>query len=156
MRKLSLSEWASVAEICGTVAVVISLILVVISLERNTTALSSENADDLYDGIRQIELVVLNNSDLANITARGTANPDSLSQAEKEIYKMWAAQYLDLWERTLVRQRQGVIQSETLEGWDDWFGEWTSKHLTYEMWKDLEWNWTEGSLRERVEAAYAR
>jgi hypothetical protein len=33
MQKLSLSQWASVAEIGGTVAVVISLLLVAISLE---------------------------------------------------------------------------------------------------------------------------
>lgn len=36
MQKLSLSDWASVAEIAATVAVVISLIFVAISLERNT------------------------------------------------------------------------------------------------------------------------
>ena len=151
MQKLSLPQWASVAEIGGTVAVVISLILVVISLERNTDALSAENADELYDAFRQIELVVLNNSELANITIRGATDPDSLSQAETEIYKMWATQYLDLWERTLIREKDGVIQPGTLEGWDEWYGDWVIRHLTYEMWKDLEWNWTEGTLRKKVE-----
>ena len=156
MQKLSLSQWASVAEIGGTVAVVISLIFVVISLERNTAALSAENADDLYDAFRQIELVVLNNSELANITVRGASDPDSLSQAETEIYKMWATQYLDLWERTLVREKEGLIQPGTLEGWDEWYGDWVLRHLTYEMWKDLEWNWTEGTLRKKVEALFVK
>ena len=151
MQKLSLSQWASVAEIGGTVAVVISLLLVAISLERNTAAVSAENADDLYDAFRQIELVVLNNSELANITIRGAANPDSISEAETEIYKMWATQYLDLWERTLIREKDGLIQPGTLEGWDEWYGDWVIRHLTYQMWKDLEWNWTEGNLRKRVE-----
>ena len=156
MRKLSLSQWASVAEIGGTVAVVISLLLVVISLERNTTALSAENADDLYDTFRQIELLVLNNFELANITVRGAADPDSLSESETEIYKMWATQYLDLWERTLIREKDGPLLPSTLEGWDEWYGDWVIRHLTYEMWKDLEWNWTEGSLRKKVEGLYVK
>ena len=156
MQKLSLSQWASVAEIGGTVAVVISLLLVAISLERNTAAVSAENADDLYDAFRQIELVVLNNSELANITVRGAVDPDSLSEAETEIYKMWATQYLDLWERTLIREKDGIIQPGTLEGWDEWFGDWVKRHLTYKMWKDLEWNWTEGTLREKVEYLFIK
>jgi hypothetical protein len=132
MQKLSLSQWASVAEIGGTVAVVISLLLVAISLERNTAAVSAENSDDLYDAFRQIELVVLNNSELANITIRGAADPDSLSEAETAIYKMWATQYLDLWERTLIREKDGLIQPGTLEGWDEWYGDWVIRHLTYQ------------------------
>ena len=156
MQKLNLSQWASVAEIGGTVAVVISLLLVVISLDRNTAALSAENTDDLYDALRQIELVVLNNFELADISVRGAANPDSLSEAETEIYKMWATMYLDLWERTLIRENAGLILPGTLEGWDEWYGEWVIRHLTYEMWKDLEWNWTEGSLRKKVEALYVK
>jgi hypothetical protein len=110
----------------------------------------------LYDAFGQIELVVLNNSELANITIRGAADPDSLSEAETEIYKMWATQYLDLWERTLIREKDGLIQSGTLEGWDEWYGDWVIRHLTYQMWKDLEWNWTEGTLRTKVEELFVK
>jgi hypothetical protein len=45
MKKLSLSEWAAVGELVGTLAVFVSLIFVIYSINQNTAAIqgSTEN-----------------------------------------------------------------------------------------------------------------
>lgn len=50
MKKMTLSQWAQVAEIGGTLAVVISLLTVVWSINQNTAAMSARGVDDIYDG----------------------------------------------------------------------------------------------------------
>ena len=64
---------------------------------------------------------------------------------------MWVSLYLELWERTILREKDGIIHPGTIEGWNEWYGDWVKRHLTYEMWKDLQWNRTEGTVRKRVE-----
>ena len=43
MRRLSLSEWASIAEIIGAVAVVLSLIYVGVQVQENTSEVRESN-----------------------------------------------------------------------------------------------------------------
>jgi len=54
MQKLRLSERASIAKIAATIGVVISLPVVAYSLERNTTDLSGQFVNDMYDANREI------------------------------------------------------------------------------------------------------
>ena len=53
MKKRTLNEWASIAEIFSTVAVVISLLTVAYTIDRNTKAISRQGIDALYDGHRE-------------------------------------------------------------------------------------------------------
>ena len=48
MRKLNLTEWAAVAEIMGTIAVVLSLLFVVYSVKQNTAVMQASNDNFLY------------------------------------------------------------------------------------------------------------
>ena len=86
MKKLTLSEWASAAEIVGTIMVVISLLFVVISVERNTAVLSGETEDDLFDTFKEIGLVVLADPELVKLIIRGQNDPTSFSAVEKARY----------------------------------------------------------------------
>jgi len=155
MRKLNLSDWASVAEIAGTVAVVISLLFVAFSLERNTTAVSGQTADDMYDASRQIDLAVLNNPQLMMVLSRGRVDPEGLSEIEKEQYKSWAIMYLDIWERMHHREKEGLIQPQTIVGWNEYFAEWAKRNLTREVWEDIRWNWATSDFGDLVDAALA-
>ena len=130
MRKLSLSDWASVAEIAGTIAVVISLLFVMFSLESNTAAVSGQTADDMYDAQRIIDLSVLNNPELMMVIVRGRVDSGSLSELEREQYMSWLVMYLDIWQRMYIREQDGLIQSETVVGWHEYYAEWAKRHLT--------------------------
>lgn len=49
MRRLTLSEWAAVGEIVGTIAVVISLVFVVYGLNQNTAAIHGSTENIIFE-----------------------------------------------------------------------------------------------------------
>lgn len=154
MRKLSLSDWASVAEIAGAIAVVISLVFVVLSVERNTAAITSQVGDASYEAVRELNLLLLNNQELFDITRKATAGLGSLDETELEKYKIWVHAYIDMWERFYDWDASGVIV-DNYGGWHEYFSEWTRRHVSRELWDDIKWQFTNPGFNEQVEAALA-
>ena len=154
MRKMSLSEWASVAEIVGATAVVISLIFVVASVNRNTEAITSQVGDASYAAIRELNLSLVNNPELLDITLKAVTDLESLSEIELERYKVWLHIYLDLWERFYDWDQSGLMRNDP-SGWNDYFSAWTRRHVTRELWDQVKWQFTEPGFREQVELALA-
>ena len=153
MRKLTLPEWAAVAEITGTIAVVISLLMVVYSLDRNTVAISATVSNEIYDGFRDIQNILLENPDVMRIVVQGADDPGSLSEMDREFYWTWVSQNLDLWDRMSAREREGLIDHETAAGWNAFFNEWTGRYVTRELWEQEKWGWPDDQFRGKVEAA---
>ncbi len=153
MRKLNLSEWASAAEIVGTAAVVMSLLFVGFSVQRNTAAITYQVSDDAYNTVREINLNLLNNPELLSITTKAATEPDNLSETEMEQYKVWLHVYIDLWERISDWEDSELIQRESMEPWHEYFSEWTKRHLTREIWEDIKWKYTgDPKFRDRIES----
>ena len=152
MRKLSLSDWASLAEVAGAIAVVISLVFVVLSLDRNTAAITSQVGDTSYEAIRELNLLLLSNPELFEITTKAAADIDSLDANELEKYKIWVHVYIDLWERFYDWDVSGVI-GEDYGGWHEYFSAWTGRHVTRELWDDIKWQFTNPAFNDQVEAA---
>ena len=88
VRKLSLSDWGSVAEIVATVAVVISLIFVVISLERNTAVMQASNDNFIYELQYGRVRDIVSSPGMASIYVKHR-NGEDLSAEEKERF-YWA------------------------------------------------------------------
>lgn len=152
MRKLSLSEWASFAEIMGAFAVVISLILVVASVDRNTAAISAQVSDASYAAVREVNLDLLNNPELFDITLRAAESLDNLDETELEKYKAWLHIYLDLWERHYSWELTGLMEL-TDQGWNTYFSAWTKRYVTRELWSDIKWQYPDPRFNEQVELA---
>ena len=152
MRKFELGDWASVAEIIGTIAVVISLLFVAQSLDRNTAAISSESTDDVLGALREVELSVISNPDLLHIVVKGRDNVESLSALEREAYARYVVIYLDEWDKLDARERLGLLRTENLEGWHPYFEAWLKEHVTPEMWGEIKWNYGDSNISERIEA----
>ena len=154
MRKLSLSEWASLAEIIGAFAVVISLLLVVSSLDRNTTAIQAQVGDASFAAVREVNLDLLNNPELFDITLRAVESLDSLEEAEMEKYKVWLHVNLDLWERQYDWEVSGLFQSDGIDrGWHSYFSAWAKRYVTPELWSDIKWRFTDPDFNAQVELA---
>ena len=154
MRKLSLSEWASLAEIIGAFAVVISLLLVVSSLDRNTTAIQAQVGDTSFAAVREVNLDLLNNPELFDITLRAVESLDSLDEAEMEKYKVWLHVNLDLWERQYNWEVSGLLQKDRIDrGWSGYFSAWAKRYVTGELWSDIKWRFTDPDFNEQVELA---
>jgi len=155
MRKLSLSEWASAAEIVGAFAVVVSLVFVIASVDRNTAAITAQVGDASYEAIRELNLNLLNNPELFDITVRAAASLDDLDNTELEKYKLWLHINLDIWERFYDWDRSGVID-ENSGGWHDYFSAWTARYVTKELWDDIKWKFTDPEFSTQVELALSR
>ena len=152
MRKLSLSEWASLAEIMGAFAVVISLILVVASVDRNTAAISAQVNDASYAAVREVGLNLLNNPELFDITLRATASVNDLDETELEKYKVWLVINLNLWEMYSDWELSGLMDV-TDSGWNTYFSAWTKRYITRELWSDIKWQYPDPLFNEQVELA---
>lgn len=156
MRKLGLSDWASLAEITGTIAVVVSLLFVAYSIERNTTALSGQYVNEIYDANREISQILLANSELASIIERGVSDFASFSESETLQYEQYLSLHLDIWERAITRENEGLINERSVAGWHKYYGEFFRRRMTRELWEEMRWQWTDPELFHRVDSAVSR
>ena len=133
---------------------VVSLLLVVSSLDQNTTAIRSQVGDASFAAVREVNLELLNNPELFDITLRAVESLDGLDQSEMEKYKLWLAVNIDLWERQYDWEVSGLIQKdETDRGWNSYFSAWAKRYVTQELWSDIKWRFTDPGFNEQVELA---
>ena len=121
MRKFNLGEWSNIADIVGMVAVVISLVFVGYSLERNTTALAGSNENDLYSELSQINLALLSTPEAHKAYVKGSNSLSafgSMTPFERDQYRIFVSLHIDLWNRAITREAEGLMQTDTLEEWN--------------------------------------
>lgn len=85
MKKLSLSQWTSIAEIIGMIAVVISLVFVGLEIRQNTNQAKTAGLETGTDFIK----VVYNMADTkesADFILKGLTNFNNLTRSEKMVF----------------------------------------------------------------------
>jgi len=82
MTKLRLAEWASIAEVVGAVAVVVSLIYVGIQVSENTGAVLAANRQQLVGRAHTATTSIATSPELAAAHAK-LAKGDELTPAEQ-------------------------------------------------------------------------
>lgn len=150
MRKLSLAEWASLAEVVASLAVVISLAFVGYSIQRNTAEVRAGHANSMYTASREIDLAVASDPEWSRIIAEGRAG-GALTPAEWHRYDGYVISVLDLWDQLLGRHDDGLVDSKVFEGWDAYFEEFTTRHVSADVWGRIKWNWPSGQLIPRIQ-----
>ena len=96
MKRLSLSEWSSIAEIVGAIAVVISLLFVTFSINKNTAMLETDAEREFLDAWRTtVQMPFYTNERLAEIQLK-VHTGGQLSPVEA---KMWENSLLALFGR---------------------------------------------------------
>ena len=155
MKKRSLSEWASIAEIIGTIAVVVSLLTVAYTIDRNTKALSRQGIDQLYDAHRELLLLMAADHDLALIHKRALHDLQSFDEKERAQYEHVLMITLDIWEKSIHAENDGLIAEEDIKPWHDFYRKWVQRRMNRELWDEIKWNWESPELHERVESALA-
>ena len=152
MNRLTLRDWAAVAEIAGTIGVVVSLLMVVYSLNQNTIAISGQGVNEIYDGYQQMQLAMVENPDMGLIAKRGMTDHSSLSERDQELFRLYVSMNLDLWNRLTDREREGLIDPESSDGWHAYFREWTARYVSRDYWEHEKWGWPDAKFRHQVEA----
>ena len=155
MRKLGLTDWASIAEIAGMVGVMVTLVFVAVSLQHNTTAVSAQAIDQVWEASRNIDRILIQDPDLLTLTNNGLAGWQTLSPSERERYVYWVGMNIDIWEQILERHNAGLLTPEEMLGWNEYYTEFTKRKMNQEIWNEIRWWWAGAGepVIERVEAA---
>jgi len=114
MRKLDLHEWSAVAEIVGTVGIVVSLLFVAYTVNRNTVELRSANENAQLQLNDEIIAGLLGNTDVFAIVDK-RSNGQELSQVEEWGMTVFTTRQLNVWEMAFYRHLDGVFSPER---WD--------------------------------------
>lgn len=152
MPRLRLRDWSQIAEVAASIGVIISLIFVAVSIERNNSLMSSEMSDVTYAALRSATELVIQDRELLALTRLDKEELRDLDGISLALYQEWITFHLDEWERLYSRERDGIIQSKNMEGWNEYFRLWCKRHVTREIWSDIRWRHTTEGFRDLVDA----
>jgi hypothetical protein len=154
LRKLNLQDWAAVAEIFGTMAVVVSLVFVVQGLSQNTKALQKANLNNIYDRSDSLNGDILANPALASYYVEEVFGVNNLS-AEEAQFAIVMRRELNQWEQFYTWQRNGVIDGGDWNDWDANYSEFFSKHFPEEWWNGIK-TYYYADFSSHVDSVYER
>ena len=154
MRKLNLQDWAAVAEIFGTMAIVVSLVFVVQGLNQNTKALQTANLNNIYDRSDSLNGDILANPALASYYVEEVFGVNNLS-AEEAQFAIVMRRELNQWEQFYIWQRDGVIDGGDWDDWDAYYSEFFSKHFPKEWWNGIK-RYYYADFSSHVDSVYER
>ena len=117
LKKSDLVTWASVAEIIGTIAVVVSLLFVAYSVNRNSAVLQSLNDNLLYDYDNLVLDDIVHDPSFAAILVK-RHNNETLSQVEMVRFATHKSRQLNMWELAHDRYYEGLFPEDKWLGWN--------------------------------------
>lgn len=154
MRKTSLKNWAAIAEIVGTVAIIVSLVFVVHGLNQNTKALQVANLNQIYDRIDSVNSDLVSSPELASLYVKEVFGVDGLT-AEEAQFAILMRRDLNQWEQFWFWNRDGVIGQAVWEEWDGYYAEYLSNHFSKELWNGIR-KYCHPDFASRVDKIYEK
>ena len=122
MNKRPLSNWASIAEIVASIAVVISLLFVGFQVHKNTTEMQASQSNDLYEAMRDVDLTVLSNPNLMHAVDKGMNGRRSEMSVEEIVYfRNYLTSIFNIWEQAYFRADDGSMSNANYQGWEGSF-----------------------------------
>jgi hypothetical protein len=137
-------------EFVGLLAVVGSLLFLALEIRQNTAVVSGQSINEIYDAIREIDLISFADPELTRITMTTVDDVDDLTESDRQQYEMYLILMIEVWERAITRENEGLIDSDTVSGWHVYYDEFVARHVTPEIWARIRWNWKDPELHERV------
>jgi hypothetical protein len=133
MNTLNLPDWAALAEIVGTVAVVISLLFVAYSIKRNTGEMETTNSNFLYQLDAQIGADLSLDVGLATMILK-MKQQEALTDVEKIQYVALQERYLAIMEIAWTQYKSGSLSSIDWRDWDKYLSDYVIDGLPKEWW----------------------
>jgi len=151
-KKLSLSEMAALAEVIGTIGVIVSLIFVVIGINKNTTQASATTTQAFFASFRELEMVIAADQSWSEIVVKGRNQEADLTDTEQFRYDTYVSLVIDHWDELYLRYQDRLTDPVTLSIWEEWFQEWAKRNVSRSTWDRIKWNYDYG-MDQKVEAA---
>jgi hypothetical protein len=121
MKKKRLQNIVSITQILSSLAVLVSIILLITEYKRSGI-LNEKSVENLvYSRIMELDRLIIENEDFAEIITKAYSFPDSLSKNERIRYLAYEHIFFDSWETLWVGYKDGLVEESTWIEWNDWF-----------------------------------
>ena len=108
---MNLEDINSISSIIGTLAIVLTLIILARDLRQNTKTLRANMAREAGNGIQAWYSAIGNNQNSAELWTKGMANPDNLSQAELLQFFFLIQSIFWIFQTNLYLSKEGSLDS---------------------------------------------
>ena len=153
MKKLSLKEWAAVAEIVGTAGVIISLLFVAHSINRTTELVKSAHSTLMYELSATAVDEQIEDGDYAIFSAKRSYGLEFQDENEaKTLYSL--TRFLTHWELLISRHSDGLVDDDEFLEWSEYYRYMIARDMDIEWWDAVKGEYSQ-SLLDAIDAAYA-
>lgn len=121
MKKLTLSEWASVAEIIAAIVIILSLGYVGLELNQNTNAIQQSSYQATLDTLTEGDYLLASDPDLNRIVTTAENEPETLNEDERSRFTRYAAPRLGAWEYMFLARQTNSISESHWAGFHPYF-----------------------------------
>ena len=114
---MTISEFGSLAEIIGSIAVLVTLIILVVQVRSARIELSSQMTREIKRDNNATFHQLIQRPDLIDIFIRGQREYDSLSEAEKLTLQLWLFTWITQTEDAWLARSRGIPNMEWTDGY---------------------------------------
>ncbi len=118
MPQLKLSDWSNIAEIVGTLAVIVTLVFVGLQVRQNTLAVESAAAQAVHENFAGWYTSVQNEPALFQLSVKGMKDYSSLSETEKGQFIAMFMAFCSHSQNAFYKWKDGSLSSELWNGWE--------------------------------------
>jgi hypothetical protein len=116
---MSLQTFVALAEIISSVAVVLTLVVLAVSIRQNTRAQRVLAVESLTSAVVAINVPAMENPALGSAVAKATLDWKSASRDERIIAHYFLFCYFKLAETAWYQQKAGTLESGQWQGWEN-------------------------------------
>ncbi len=142
MKKLTLTEWAAAGEIVGTIAVVISLLFVAYSINRNTDATQASSENILFERHTDLANQFMLDPTLAELMVKRRNGDADLTEVEIIRWEKYELNMLDIWALAHSRHQRELLSEDQWVTWDRYFTHMFSNEgeaISKSRWEELQY-----------------
>ena len=121
MRRISLSDWAAGAEIVGTLAVIVSLLFVAYSINRNTDAIQASSESILFERHTELANQFMLDPTLAELMVKKRSGYADLTEVDLVRWEKYELNMLDIWALAHSRYKRELLSEAQWLTWDRYF-----------------------------------
>ena len=121
MKKLSLTEWASIAEIAAAFVVTLSVVYVGLELNQNTNAIQQSSYQSTLDTLTNGDILLASNAELNTIVTNAEKDPTQLNEEEWSRFSRYALPRIGAWEYMFLSKQTNAISDSHWRGFQPYF-----------------------------------
>ncbi len=115
---MDLQSFASIAEIVGGIAVLISLVFVIVSIRQNTTSQKALAVDSLTAAITAINVPAIESPKVGLAVAKALSDWKAASSEERAVAHFYLFSLFKLWENAWYLRQVNVLDEGQWAGWE--------------------------------------